>query len=556
MSEPGLNQEESVLTRIQYSLLLPFLLIGCDATTKKTDAETPVLPADKADPITIVDAPLTGVSLGWGFSKSNNEPIPTICVEFVEGREPAQTKYMTMSEVSDSYELMQSLGMSAEASVKTMGYKAKGKAAYAKSVNITGFSSNFVLNAVVENGVVFAAPKPARSAVESGASGPRGGMSGQIRLTPEAARLANTPARFVERCGDSFVSAIYGGAKITAVLSIQQSSHSEQEKLSASMSGSGWGARFEGKVNAQSTSDSASNRMDLSMFQTGGSGDSIPVSKEQLLAKMDVLATEAMVAPKDFHIALTPYEVLFNWPDKEIPHPASEFDELASFWGAYNTLYDEIQAVLDAPDTFSLIGVDDNNCVSLSITDEDAKRAKLMELADAQDEILAGLKTMQDTAQTCVLTPSACSFNAADYRHPYAYRIQLPPPTGAVADLEEFVAYTLSDSVARRCMISPDNSGCISNAEIRNWSEKIGLTPLLESDPRYAKIEAAIADDGDARPAEELSAPLTEGGEAPAAAACAGSSQAMGFSREAGSNVLWFNSGHALFESVETPTEL
>ena len=65
---------------------------------------------------------------------------------------------MTMHEVSDSYDLMQRLGMSAEASVKTIGFEASGKASFARDRHVSRFASNFVMNASVENGVRYAAP--------------------------------------------------------------------------------------------------------------------------------------------------------------------------------------------------------------------------------------------------------------------------------------------------------------------------------------------------------------------------------------------------------------
>ena len=325
--------------------------------------------ADVPDAIQRVEAPETGVSLGWGWDKANHEPIPTICVEFVEAEEPAQTRYMNMKEVSDSYEMMQSMGMSASASVKTIGIKAEGKASFAKSVEMSSSSSTFVLTAEVQNGVRYAAPMPRDGAggIDESRLTQRGGLGGEIRLTRAALALADDKDKteFKRMCGTSFVSAIYGGARLTAVLTREASNMTEKESMSASMSASGWGAEVKGEVTQAGRRTSSTEGYDLTIFQTGGSGDSIPANQDDLLDKLDTISLQAYTSPKDFSIAITPYELLSNWPSAGLHDPESEFDELASYWGAYNTLYDEIQNILDEPERFAPVGIDATGCVTV-----------------------------------------------------------------------------------------------------------------------------------------------------------------------------------------------
>ncbi|MEM8814399.1 MAG: hypothetical protein AAGE85_01085 [Pseudomonadota bacterium] len=543
-----------------------FLLVACTppADTREPDAPDDAAGdaadlgiADVPDSIEIVEAPKTGVSLGWGWNKADHEPIPTICVEFVIGEEPAQTRYMTMSEVTDSYEVMQSLGMSAEASVKTIGFEAKGKASFAKSVNLKSDTSTFIMNAEVRNGVRYTAPMPrdARGDIDTSRLTYRGGLSGQIRLTPEALRLATQSNRtdFKRMCGTSFVSAIYGGAKITAVLTTETSSRTDKESLSAEMSGSGWGARFKGKVSSKTDTGEESSRFEMSLFQTGGSGDAIPVSREDLLRKLETISLEASSAPKDFDIAITPYEILSNWPKKGLPDRETEFDELASYWGGYNTLYDEIQAILDAPEEYAAVSIDDLGCVSVvdsidipGTVDKKAleelmqrymeeltggglftnserlqryiaemqalssppptvqgadNRDNLVSLRKAQDEILAKLKQMEDVARDCVSKSDTCNFKAGDYRSPYAFRLQLLPPDEYLATSRELIDLFVAGPAKRRCAISPNNPACISNEEVDQWHAKVGLTPVHQAKrpDLYAQLETLLDDETSAQ---------------------------------------------------------
>lgn len=465
----------------------------------------------------IVEAPETGIDLGWGWDSFDAKPVRTVCVEFAEQSEPAQSRMMTMHEVSDSYEVMQRIGMSAEASVKTISFEASGKAAFAKELNVNGFSSTFVLNATVENGVRYAAPLPISrepSAESTTATG------GAVRLTEEAAALARSGDLddFKHRCGNAFVSAVYSGAKLTAVLTVQEESHSDQESLSAELSGSGWGARMKASVEGMNTSTDKEERLDLSIFQVGGRGDAIPASKEDLLEKLEVLSSLAFDAPKDFHIAVTPYEVLSNWPGKTIGGEEHEFDELASTWGAYNTLYDEMQAVLDKPGDYRapglegvVLGVGQEGCpVLVPLRDEHVERLKT-----AQDEVREALLGIEEEALRCVKKPAACEFNVAEYRSPYAYRAMLPLPDGVIVGLKKvqldqhgkgterdpcrapecrivfsipagsapvLAAYTIADTAKRRCALDLRNPGCLSNAEIDSWAEKVGMVSVALAD--------------------------------------------------------------------------
>jgi hypothetical protein len=514
-----------------------------ESSTQKSEREQ-LASFDAVDAIEIVESPATGVALGWGWNRGDSEPVPTICIEFVPGEEPAQTRYMTMQEVSDSYTLMKSLGVSAEASVKAIGYEVSGKAAFAKSTNLSSERSTFVMNAIVQNGVRYAAPVPIgdeKGTAYQPAVNERGGSRGAIRLTADALKLAQKHdglMAFKHQCGSAFVSAIYGGAKLTAAISFSSSSLQEKESLSAELSGSGWGARFKGKVDEAKTEGKSSQRMDISIFMTGGKGDAIPASKEDLLAKLETISLDAYVAPKDFQLAITPYEVLSNWPGKLLPDKETEFDELASYWGSYNTLYDEMQEILDHPKDYYLVESDVNGCpvipkctaereayistqqtldqleknlaaipgwkeafveigkpltvanesaratlkkceAGFNLTTTEQSSASLASLKRAQDEVLVALRRLQDEARECSDRSDNCSFEASHYRSPYAFRIQLPVPvSAALTSADEITDYHVGRPAKQRCEFSPSDPGCLSNGQIDQWQRKLGYIPV------------------------------------------------------------------------------
>ena len=440
----------------------------------------------------IVEVPVTGINLGWGWDRSDAEPIRNVCVEFKEAAEPAQTRYMTMSEVSDSYELMRSMDMSAEASVKTVAYEVSGKASFAKQTNISGYSSNFVMNATVENGVRYATPAE----------------NGELRLTDEAARLAARNAdQFEHRCGDSFVSAVYSGAKLTAVITIETQSQSEKEKLSAELSGSGWGAEFKGAMEQESGSETEDKDMSVSIFQTGGRGDAIPKDKDDLIAKLEILPAIAFDAPKDFNIAITPYETLSNWPAKPLLTDDSEFEQLASYWGAYNTLYDEIQQALDEPTNFAAPGVRPTQCLAMvnRTTPAGLTGPAVARLERIQDDVLDALSRLRDFAAYCAASDEVCEFPENEFRSPYAYRIQLPLelPEAASADspvsIDALANAHLVSPAKRRCQWDREDPQCLNNAEISKWRDKIGFEVAFYDDMEARDAALTILDESGAR---------------------------------------------------------
>ncbi len=579
------------------------------------EANDPLTRYDAVSAIEIVDSPATGVALGWGWNRGDSEPVPTICVEFVPGEEPAQTRYMTMQEVSDNYTLMKSLGVSAEASVKAIGYEASGKAAFAKSMDMSSERSTFILNAVVQNGVRYTAPVPddSVSVGEAQAAGyqppvnERGGSRGAVRLTPEALALAKKRdglEAFKHRCGSAFVSAIYGGAKLTAALSIAADSLEEKESLSADLSGGGWGARFESKLNENKTTGSRSERMDLSLFMTGGKGDTIPATQKDLTDKLQTLSLDAYVAPKDFQIAITPYEILSNWPGRILPDKQTEFEELASYWGSYNTLYDEMQQALDNPQDYVAVSRDANGCLVVpscsvqrealsasqqtlklmterrveipgwepifkqiekplveardkakaslaqcekdnSLITEIATDSPMQTLKRAQDEVLVKLRRMQEEARICSDRSDVCDFSPDNYRSPYAFRIQLPMPAKAsLIRLEELTDLHVGRTAKQRCSISSTDPGCLTNRQIDQWGDKLGFIPVTrQMDPqRFALYQARLEGLDKAETADQASPKP----------GCV----AQPYSYEQGrDDVIWYNPAYRQPSATDTGTE-
>jgi len=502
--------------RTAVSPCLPWLLIpllgGCqpspDNSSQGNDpgngVPAPVtLPAGSrrdVQPVT-VNYPESGVDLGWGWDSEEGVPRPSVCVEFSIAEDSGQTKYMTISEVSDSHELMQSMNMSAAASVKTVAYKASGKASFAKNTKINSFSSNFVLNASVDNGVRYAAPlaEGSRGVVRNADDVQLVPDTGSIRLTKQALHLAQQRDldKFLDTCGDSFVAAMYGGANLTAVLTVESTSRSEQVKTSASFTGSGWGAKVKVAASGDENGQGKNENLSMRFFQTGGRKDSIPASKEDFVAKLGDLSTQAAESPAIYRVSLLPYTALANWPPRDIEINTDEQDQLSRYWGAYVSIYEDIDYILDNAGKFRQL------CTDKKFYKVDASSLRLL-----QDEVHAVLLRLRDDALRCAEPDpepmEVCVFDEGSYDDPLAYRILLPVPgTPDVAgtsvckgteepgegasdeNINEVIDYYVRDPSRSACRNNPVGPRCLTNKEITAWKDKLAIGDR----PRFKSVQ-------------------------------------------------------------------
>jgi hypothetical protein len=443
-----------------------------------------------AQPVS-VNYPQTGVDVGWGWDSQEGVPQPNVCIEYSIEEDQGQTKYMSMTEVSDTRELMQSMNISAAASVKTIAYSASGSAQFAKNTKINSFSSNFVLNVSVDNGVRYATPllPGKRGDIKDPQTRKTLPDAGSIRLTPEALRMAKKRdlTAFMNLCGDSYVAALYGGARLTAVITVATSSKQEREEASASFSGSGWGANVKASAKGDSVGKIDKKSITMRFHQSGGRNDKIPASKEDLIAKFDTLTTEASDYPAYYRLTLMPYTALANWPDREITLDLSEQEQLAEYWAGFTTLYEDLEYIFSRPEKFQVLNPTGQLVPLANGGESDESIRKLKNL---QDEVQAALLRLQEDALRCSVPEEVCNFSEGLYLPPYAYRIQMPlpmditeankqcpcsdvTPKGAKEkNIARLVDYYIRTPVKRRCLNNPLEPGCLSNAEIDRWERR------------------------------------------------------------------------------------
>lgn len=494
--------------------------------------------ADSTPPVGFDIEPPDIIRLGWGWSQSRSEAIPTVCVVFREQpRDDAQDASIEISEVRDSYSLAKQMKISGSVSVKTVVASGSAKAEFAKKSNVSSTAVTYLVSAEVMNAARFAAP----------AGEPTTGRRAAVRLTEDAARLAReNPEAFQDICGEGYVSAVKTGARAYMLASTKTTTKSARETVRASVKGEGWGVKVAAAATGSSATSSEKYERTLSFYQQGGAaGDGVTIDTEVLvrntetgatdpefttktvsipasdlpsdaaegIARIKKLAEAAAAAGEIFEAHVTPYQVLENFPRGEnLLAEEEELDEIAAVWGAYNTLVADLKMALEKPADYAvpLVGckkpaeADEVMTCSrkmVAMTDPAAMR----QAEDIQDMALNALWMIEEAATHCLEAEEACDFDMGRVRSPYSVRASMPmlidtvttaatPPTTTVVlpTVDDHVAVNLREASQGRCVFGALTPGCILNEELRGWAERAGLASVVTADPA-ALLAAAKA---------------------------------------------------------------
>ena len=513
------------------------------ATNRRRDMDPP-------DPTEIMLAPETGIGLGWGWNAFHGEAIPTQCVEFSRDKPFAgQTSTLDFTEINDQYELQAAMDMSAEASVKTMGYEVEGEMKFSAETSVSGTSLTYLIEAEVLNAPWIALP-------------PGEGGGEAVRLTKDAAQLASRDLElFKDVCGTGYISATYGGAKLSVVAEITTFSEATRTAMSSSVSGGGWGAKVSAAMSGSASSGTEKATRKISFHQSGGKPEKLPTSAEDIFEITADLGTQADTAEKIFRISVTPYEVLENWPREDsLTGSDLEYEELAALWGSYRSLYTGLQEALDEPKNYivpsPICSTEIENVDGETVTEVldscgtvfVSATERLQHIRDMQDDVIIWLDRLELAARACVTAEELCETDVALYRTPYAYQVSMPvhaclfgdpdiaaydakrravydelyseeneadpkfadfypdiEPTCTVTGLDtaadaedaarDYAELMIEDVAKSRCALSSLTPGCLTNAHIAAWSNRIGYRSLIfAKDSEIDALQQAVAD--------------------------------------------------------------
>ncbi len=465
-------------------------------------------------------APESGVELGLGWDSQRAEIIPNRCIRFAPVREEGQTIRMQLQEVSDSSELMEQLGVSAGMSIKSALGSASAQGKFASKTKITSSSNSLLIQATVDNGVLFVGPSqpldPVRSAYplkEHNSSRPpwwinAANVSPLIGLTDEALDTlgsgdAKNLREFERLCGDSFVSAIYSGAELIAVVSVRSQSRSKAKSAQSCVKAklSAWGVTGETNACTESGTDQASGSTEVTVdfTQIGGAGGKIPMNQEGFLAKLNDLPAEARTGPQFHSMDLTPYSDLPNWPHAIAMDTTDDPEEalLVNFYYTLTSVQHSLQDALDNPEQY--VGEDSAQLKSLQDEVMTYRRdifhtlQDIHRLAGIPTEVpfLFGLLTRTDAEAVRQKTQLArrllaqktrlVAFNGGS-ENPNLIKLKLPMPCTALESCTgtrcaisggDIVDYYVGRQSRRICQTDPASSECLNNQQLDTLAESI-----------------------------------------------------------------------------------
>ena len=464
--------------------------------------------------------PESGVELGLGWDSQRAEIIPNRCIRFAPVKEEGQTIRMQLKEVSDTSELMEQLSVSAGMSIKSAVGSASAQGKFASNTKVTSSSNTLLIHATVDNGVLFVGPSqpldPVRSAFplhgNSSTKAPwwvnSSEVSPVIHLTEEARDIlgdgsARNIREFERLCGDSFVSAIYSGAELIAVMTVKSKSRSKAQSAQGCVKAklSAWGAKGETSACATAATDqkNGSTEVAVDFTQIGGAGGKIPMNQEGFLNKLNELPSEAQAGPQFHSMNLTAYSDLPHWPHAIAMNTADDPEDalLVNFYYTLTSVQHTLQDALDNPDQY--VGEDEEQLKTLQDQVIQYRRDIFGTLQDIQR--LAGIPTEvpvffglisrtdpdavhqkeQLEAMVQEQKKRLISFNSGS-ENPNLIKLKLPFPCVAVENCtqvncditgKDIVEYYVGRQSRRTCQTDSASMECLNNMQLDSLAESL-----------------------------------------------------------------------------------
>lgn len=240
--------------------------------------------------------PAFGVVLAQGWNSFLSRQSANICIEGNVEPLPGTQQNASISTVIDSSSYFESLSESAGASYGPFS----GSGSYSRDKTFSTYDANVVMNVVVDTGGKFLKPT----------------INNGVRLSNDALELLKSGgvSRFLQACGDSFVTAIREGGRMTAVLRIADVNQSQKEEIKAQAAG-GFGA-LSANANFRKTVDIAitMKKLHLNIEQIGGVFSGIPITVDTLLEKFTQYKVDTTFNPRPYVFFTQNYRTLPNWP--------------------------------------------------------------------------------------------------------------------------------------------------------------------------------------------------------------------------------------------------
>ena len=320
----------------------------------------------------------------------------------------SQSVVSEMSQVEDSAQLDESLGIGAAASLGYGMFSMSAAAHYARSHSLSTFGLTYSAKSEIESSTL-ALDAP--------------------RLKDEFAKMSYLDFR--SKCGDYYVDGITTGGEYIAMVTINTKSSSDKQDISAQVN---LALRSVAQVDVAVTfantmaSLATNHEMTIKEIRKGGSGQPIAVDPGSMVENYKNFARSVADNPAPYQVILKKYSALPNYPsfgtsDSWLESALNTLDTLGQLTHKWSQVLNEINTIKAHPEQFR----DEN----------------LQTLADWENAARGVLTTLAAAIKTCAENHSACSVpNTPDSRQftdhypvwkPDAQWARMPATDGDVA---------------------------------------------------------------------------------------------------------------------------
>jgi len=301
-----INEYYQLLPMVEENVLLPLN----EQSGGQKDATKPATPNDETRSQlkgyilnrqlveqTARNYPDSGLQIGQGWNSFLNRTSANVCIEGTVAPMKGTQINASMKSVENTASYLKAISGSAGGSYGAFS----GSGSYSKQHSFSQYDVNVVMSAVVDTGGEFVSPGPEKN----------------IRLSDRALellRVKNGQDRFLQACGDSYVTAYRVGGRMDALLTISNQTVEDKETIEAQAKG-GFGS-FSANASFRQSVVAASDakNLEVSYEQVGGIISGIPATLDEMLTKFTQYKVDKNFNPKPYVFYTLNYRSLPNWP--------------------------------------------------------------------------------------------------------------------------------------------------------------------------------------------------------------------------------------------------
>lgn len=291
--------------------------------------------------IRYVGYPQQGVILGQGWDSLENRPANATCISFSPALIPGHDIEIKFHEIFSRHQLNKAMNLTVSGGYSGVSGSVNGSLSYSKSLDIDRSNRNVLSSIQVWKGDEFVSPINKLKITDET-------TPSSIMLSKEAIKVLQEKdggSKFRKMCGDKFVYHIKKGGKLYAYFSFDSLDEVQKQRLSASLSASGYGAKLQ--INGIDTTNIKflNEVTNINIFQTGGPFQNTPVNLAEFSATVrGFLGTsDADLFPtKPFEIGLMNYTDLYNFSSTSKDNLANYLENIEDLITMY-WLFDDLR---------------------------------------------------------------------------------------------------------------------------------------------------------------------------------------------------------------------